>query len=60
MTTEWLTPPPQWGLRTWVTLALLTLLPIGLITVLFPPASREEIYAASPMSLIQSLERAVE
>jgi hypothetical protein len=60
MTTEWLTPDSQWGVRTWVTLALLALLPIGLITVLFPLASREEIYSASPIPLIQSLERAIE
>jgi hypothetical protein len=60
MTNEWLAPVSQCGLRTWVTLALLALLPIGLFTVLFPTASREELYSASPTSLIQSLERAVD
>jgi hypothetical protein len=60
MTTEWLAPDPQWGLRTWVTLALLALLPVGLFTVLFSPVPREEAYAVPTISLIQSLERAVE
>ncbi len=57
MTNEWLTPAPQWGLRTWVALALLSLLPIGLITVLFPPVPREEIYAGSG-ALIEMVSRA--
>ena len=56
MTTEWLAADPQWGLRTWVTLALLALLPIGLVAVLFPPLSSEAAYSAAPNSLIQSLE----
>ena len=60
MTNEWLTPASQWGLRTWITLAFLFLLPIGLVTVLFPPTSREEMYSAPAISLIQSVERAVE
>ncbi len=33
--TEFLTPDDQWGLRAWVTLALLALLPIGLAAALF-------------------------
>jgi hypothetical protein len=60
MTNEWLTPASQWGLRTWVTLAFLSLLPIGLATVLFSPASRQETYSAPAILLIQSLERAIE
>ena len=31
---DWLAPRAQWGLRTWITLALLSLLPIGLIALL--------------------------
>jgi hypothetical protein len=32
---NWLTPDSQWGFRTWVILALLSLLPIALTIALF-------------------------
>jgi hypothetical protein len=35
MEPDWLKPGMEWGLRTWVTLALLCLLPIALLAALF-------------------------
>jgi hypothetical protein len=35
---EFLTPDDQWGLRAWVTLALLSLLPLGLTILLLTRA----------------------
>ena len=32
---DFLTPDDQWGLRAWVTLALLALLPIGIAVAMF-------------------------
>ncbi len=32
---EWLRPEPEWNIRTWVVLALLSMLPLGLGVVLF-------------------------
>jgi hypothetical protein len=32
---NWLRPEPEWSLRTWVILALLCTLPLGLTVVLF-------------------------
>jgi hypothetical protein len=34
MEKEWMTDGSDWGLRTWITLALLSLLPIGLTAAL--------------------------
>jgi hypothetical protein len=33
MEEEWITHGSEWGLRTWITLALLSLMPIGLMAV---------------------------
>jgi hypothetical protein len=35
MENDWLRPNSEWGLRTWVVLVLLCVLPVGLIILLF-------------------------
>ena len=35
MERDWLRPEPEWTIRTWVVLTLLSMLPLGLAVVLF-------------------------